>query len=277
MQALMRLCGIVILMVIIAAPSTITGARTEQLRLGVMPFTSAAALVNQFRHLRDHLQNELSIDVMLESAPDFRTFAQRLGENRYDVAFAAPHLAAFATSQGNYRPLVQTAPKSATAYVRADSEIKDLSDLSGRTVVTPDGLAIVTLLAEAAWFGKAGVRPPAEIRHTPSHNNALLLVANGRADVAISIPDVYARLPEADAERLRAIGTVGDMFAELYLLSGAVDADLADRIEKGLLAFPNTDAGRQFRTGPLSRAIPSDLKDYDQYMPVVRDRLDHGE
>jgi hypothetical protein len=65
----------------------------DQLVLGVLPFVSPERLERRFAPLADYLSHKLDFDVVIETAPSFRTFIERTTEaNRYDLLLTAPHL-----------------------------------------------------------------------------------------------------------------------------------------------------------------------------------------
>ncbi len=99
MRALNRLSGIGLLLLSLVLPINAGEAGTHaaspgkgRLVLGMLPILSPERLAERFEPLVDYLTDALGVEIVLESAPNYRQFVKRTGEkNRYDLLFTAPH------------------------------------------------------------------------------------------------------------------------------------------------------------------------------------------
>jgi len=238
-------------LLVLAAAVDPAGAEQAPLRFGVLPFASPARLMDQFQHLGSYLEKRLDRRVDILSAPDYRDFAARTAAGRYDLVFTPPHFAALAIEETGYVPLVKTAPPfRPTIYVRRDGDVATLADLSGKTISAPNDVALVTIWCEKKLREQGlAVGRNLVFYYTPSHNNALLLLAHNVVDAAITVPVVARRMPAEIRDQIEPLFSLGETFAMTYLAAPTMTAGEEERLRHLLLAFPETPDGARFRQG----------------------------
>lgn len=227
------------------------GARATEpapLTFGVFPNLTARQIVSTYRPLADALEKRLQRRVVLFSARDFRTFAERTRDGEYDLVLTAPHLAWLARQDAGYRPLLKYArPVRGLLVVKADAPFDAPAALRGRTIATADALA-VAVLATQAELTKSGLRPGLDYRTVDSgtHLNAVMQVVNGRADAAMLGLHPYTLLPADLRPQLRILAETAPLSSLMYLTHPRLrDAD-AQAVRGALLDFAATPEGRTF-------------------------------
>lgn len=156
------------------------------LSFGVFPNLSARQVVEIYRPLAQALEKQLKREVVIYSARDFRTFAQRTARGEYDILLTAPHLAWLARQDAGYRPLLKYAtPTHGLLVVRNDSAFHEPESLRGKTLARADALA-VTVLATQTELAARGLRAGVDyqLRDAGTHNNAVMQVINKKAEAA---------------------------------------------------------------------------------------------
>lgn len=110
---------------------------------GVFPNLTARQTIVTYRPLADVLERHLQRRVILFSARNFKTFVERTRQGEYDILLTAPHLAWLARQDAGYRPLLKYAqPARGLLVVKADSPFAEPAALRGRTIATPDLIAV---------------------------------------------------------------------------------------------------------------------------------------
>lgn len=236
-------------------------ARAMALDFGVFPNLPPRQLIALYTPLADSLSEALGEPVRVLTAPDFATFVSRTAHGDYDLLLTAPHLAWLAQRDAGYQPLAQSRePLRGLLIVRADSPLHTLRDLAGRTVLTPDPLAIVALAMETRLeqTGFPLARHP-RLAAGGSHTNAALRVANGQADAAIvgSLP--FSLLPGPVRSQLRVLAQTPPMQGQMLLLHPGLRPKQRERIEKEVRRFAASPAGQAlFRSNGFGGLEPLD-------------------
>lgn len=255
-------------------------AQDAPLRLGLFPNLTARVLLEAYQPLADHLTRVLKRPVYLETAPDFPSFVSRTREGRYDLLLTAPHLAYLAQAETGYRPLLTyKKPVQGLLVVRKDSPYRSLAELKGKTIAMADPLAIVVMMMETE-LEKAGLQDGRDYKRieAESHNNAVLLVVQGKAEAGVLGVLPYQRLPDETRRAVRVLATTRPVLGQVYLTRpGMQDAEVR-ALRAALEGFAATPAGQAFFAkgdlGGLEPVTPQELKRYQPFGEEAGRRLE---
>lgn len=240
--------------------------------LGVFPHLTAKQIVEAYRPVAATLEKQLKRDVVIYSARDFKTFAERTRRGEYDILLTAPHLAWLARQDAGYRPLLKYAqPVYGLLVVRADSPFKDLNALRGRTIATPDPIAVV-VLALHAELAAGGLRQGVDYRtvSSGSHLNSAMQVINKRADAAIMGLHPYNLMPPELRQKVRIVAKTPPLSGLMYLTHPRLRDAEAQAIRKALLHFATLPEGRAFmRDGSYSGFVDVDGSELQSFHPYA--------
>lgn len=223
-------------------------AADDGLGFGVFPSLSPRILVETYQPLAMALGESIGEPVYLETAPDFMSFHQRTLSGDYDLVLTAPHLAWLAWREGGYQPLlVYATPVKGVLIVRADSPLRRISDLRGKTIAMPDPLAIVGIRMEQI-LEKAGLRKDRDFKAivSGSHTNAAVYVKEGQADAAVVGIQAFHQLPEELKRSVRAIAETPPIPGQVFLAHGQLDKARARAIAQSIETFTHSEAGKIF-------------------------------
>ena len=215
---------------------------------GVFPNLTARQTIVTYRPLADVLEKHLQRRVILFSARDFKTFVERTRQGDYDILLTAPHLAWLARQDAGYRPLLKYAqPARGLLVVKADSPFAEPGALRGRTIATPDSIAIAALALQAE-LAAHGLRHNIDYRTVESgtHLNAVMQVVNGRADAAMLGLHPYKLMPPELRQQLRVITETPPLSSLMYLTHPRLRDAEAQAVRTALLDFAATPEGRAF-------------------------------
>lgn len=273
------LLAVIACVCLLAAPPV--RADDPVLEIAVFPHLSVHTLMERYRPLREYLESSLKRPVSLITAPDFRSFVEQTQARHYAFVITAPHFARLAQLKAGYRPLLQPVnPLHGIFLVPAESAVKKLADLKGRTVATPDSLAVVTAMGEAA-LKTAGLKVPGDVAflNLPSHNAAILAVQHKQADAALASHYMFLQMKPEEKDQLRAIGQTAEMPAPFIFMAGPAMPEAESRaIKAAILDFAQkTEAGKAFMESTHFQALEvpgeADMSQIDPYLPALERAL----
>lgn len=247
-------------------------AAEKPLVLGVFPNMTAKQIVVAYRPLADSLEKHLLRRVVIYSARDFKTFADRTYHGEYDIVLTAPHLAFLARQEAGYRPLLKyTQPVHGLLVVRDDAPLRDLGDLRGRTLATADPLALV-VLATHAQLGEHGLRRDHDYRTLDfsTHLNAAMQVINGRADAAVLGLHPYNLMQPELRRQLRVLAKTPPLSSLMFLTHPRLRDAAVQAIHTGLLRFAATPKGQAFiQRGGYGGFVEATGRELESFRPYA--------
>ena len=284
MRHLRRPVWIVALCLGIAFPflGQVAGARAQaageaRLVLGILPILSPERLMRRFGPLADYLSRSLGVPVVLETAPNYREFVKRTaGERRYDLLFTAPHFYYLAQRDAGYRVVVRVSGPQLSAVIVAPraSRIFTLKDLRGRSVATPDSLALGTLLIRHRLVA-AGLEPGVDVTlvETPTHNASLLSAVKGFSDAAGLMAVPFGRAAPEIREQVRVIAETASTTHMPFSVAPWLPADQVEAFAAAMVdlsAVPEGQALLKHLGWPgFTRARPGDYDMLESFTKLI--------
>jgi phosphonate transport system substrate-binding protein len=234
--------------------------------------------------LARHFEKDLGRAVDLYSAPSIRTHVERIVRPDYDIVFTAPHMGRLAQLDGGYVPIGSfERPLTGVISVRNDGPIKSLDQLRGKTVAINDRLVLNSILTLKDLEKRGIGLRDLVIVPAASQNSALLSVAAGDVDAAITVNFAIGQIPPERQGELRILfqtEEVPGMPSTLILVHPAMPARDRQRLEASLMSFAATGEGKRFllasRYKNVVRAVPQDVRKLDIYLPELRRLLAAG-
>lgn len=231
-----------------------TAQEAAPLRLAVHPYASTLALINTYRPLQQYLTARLERPVEFYTAPNFEGFVDALLSGGYDIAISPPHFAVMAMDK-YYLPLVHYQLRlEPLLVVHRDSAIRKVEDFRGKRIAMADKTAFIRLVV-IKWLADNGLDAGRDyqIVERPSHGATVSAMLAGEADAGLATASALKQLPADIQQQVRLVNT-GQRFPHLFTMAHRrLGEPLLGRLKAALLAFPETDDGRQFmaRSGYL--------------------------
>lgn len=163
-----------------------------RIRFGVEPYEDPAKLEPAYRHLADALSTQLGCPVELTIVEDYSAEVLAMQNGELELAQFGPLGFVFAHERADAEPLAsfgladgELSSYTAGIWVPADSEIRSIEDLPGRTLAlgstgSTSGDALPRYALAEAGVDEADV----EINYAGGHPEALLALMNGQVDAA---------------------------------------------------------------------------------------------
>jgi phosphonate transport system substrate-binding protein len=222
-------------------------AEPAPLKVIVLPYTNTVTLMKVHQPLRQHLQVTLGRPVELFTSVDFPSHFDSIRQGDFDVAITGPHFGAWAVDHG-HQPLVRySATLSPVLAVRTNSGITGPHDIRGKVVVMSNRLSSSSL-AGIHWLKAEKLEPDRDytLRESPTHTAAIMAVAMGEADAAITTHTPIRQAPEDIREKVVAVvSPVG--FPHLFTIANAnTPKERIEPLIQAFISFEATEAGRRF-------------------------------
>lgn len=235
----------------------------RELVFGVMPYQGARTLLAYYQPLARHLEAGLGQPVRVVTAPDFKTFSQRLLAGEYDLVLAPAHVVRLAQKTLGWQPLACNQPDNDVLIVtRRDAPRNTLAALKGKTVATADRAMLFWLAAERRLAG-AGLIAGRDYRviETGGQASAVYAVVSGQADAAVITLAGAAMSPPQDLAQVRVLADVG---AIPHLVYAARPGFSAATLRERLVRYSAPDFPR------IAPASEKRLATLDVYLDATR-------
>lgn len=257
----------------------VVAAEPQPLQMGVLPYLSSERLFEYFLPMKDYLEAQLGRRIVMSTAPDFKTYVQRAARGDYDIYQTAPHFALLAEVEQGYRRVSRLKRDLyGDVIVRRDSPVQHIADLRGRIVITPDALAITSMLGEQL-LKDHGLNPEGnyQLVRSTSHNNAILTVYRGGADAAFSVGEVLEKLAPDVRRDMRILAKTRAVPHMMIMAHSRLSAGDYARLKQVLLKFTAEGAGRTFFEttgyGDMDQITDADMDRLRPFLKVLMERL----
>lgn len=164
------------------------------IRVGLIPSEDSRAMLASSQQLLDALEKNLGLKVQGFVAADYNGVIEAMRSGHIEVAYLGPFSYVLGTTIADIEAFAtaETSKSSRTFYhsqiiTRADSGIKDIKDLKGKTFAFVDPSSTSGHLFPKAGLIKLGIDPDTyfgRVLFTGSHDANALAVANKRVDAA---------------------------------------------------------------------------------------------
>jgi len=254
------------------------------LEIGIAPFLPVKTLVQNYAPLRDYLQTQFKEHVVIVSAPDYKSYYKAVQKHEFPLIITAANTAYLAWADDKYIPLLQPQNFTQPVVVITNSQsFKQLSDLRGKTISTPDATAIISMQG-LQMLREAGLEAERDftIKHMQNHSAAVNLVIAGEAAAAIISNRALMQMPPSIKEQVKIVHTWEKGSAPGVVFMGSPDMPLKrlEKIRKAILEFSqNTPEGKKlmadFGYGGLQNIEPAELQALALYGALLKSILSY--
>jgi phosphonate transport system substrate-binding protein len=252
------------------------------LRVGFVPSEDAQQVIQNAQPLVDILQKDLGMEVQPFVATDYTGVVEALRANKLDIAFLTPASYVLAKNEANVKVVLKSERKGNPYYyaaiiTRADSGIKRLEDLRGKTFAFGDPLSTSANVFPRKMFHQVGIDPVRDFKqvlYSGGHDATVLAVLNGKVDAGATYansPDSsdtawmrYLKTPE-EVKKIRAIAFSEPIPADNLVLNGNLDEQIAKKVEEIFLEMSHDPKGKKMLRDlyQIDGFVPATDKDYD--------------
>ena len=252
------------------------------LRVGFVPAEDAQQVMQNAQPIVEILQKELGMEIQPFVAADYTGVVEALRVNKLDIAFLTPASYVLAKNEANIKVVLKSERKGIPSYyaaiiTRADSGIKTLDDLRGKTFAFGDALSTTGNIFPRKMFKESGIDPIRDFKqilYSGGHDATVLAVLNGKVDAGAT----YANSPDGDdtawmrylknpqdVKKIRAIAFSEPIPADNLVVNGNLDERLAKKVEESFLNLSRDPKGQQMMRDlyQIDGFVPATDRDYD--------------
>lgn len=255
--------------------------RPTQLRFAVTDLSGLDALSDAYEPFRAALENVIGLPITFYPVPNYSAAAPALLSNDLELAFAGPSEYLWLRARAQAEPLVAISRKDyySVAMVRADSEVKTLADLQGKTVAMRTEGSTAGHIFPMKLLIDAGLDPEEDFRVKMLDRDAFDALRRSEVDAWIDSYDRYATYVEqaglADKE-IVMIAQGEPLPGDVLVANPSLGAKFIEEVRSQLLSQKETllnalaasEATAKYRESDMLRA--SDI-DYDGMRDIYRD------
>lgn len=252
------------------------------LRVGFVPAEDAQRVIQNAQPIVAILEKQLGMEVQPFVATDYTGVIEALRGNKLDIAFLTPASYVLAKNEANVRVVLKSERKGSPYYyaaiiTRADSGIKTLEDLRGKTFAFGDPVSTSANVFPRKMFHERGIDPVRDFKqilYSGGHDATVLAVLNGKVDAGAT----YANSPDnndtawmrylknsEDVKKIRAIAFSEPIPADNLVINGNLDERIAKKIEDTFIEMSRDPKGKQMLRDlyQIDGFVPATDKDYD--------------
>ena len=224
-KLLMILLLSVLAVALVACGNDEAGDHPEEIVMGFVPSQDSANIADTIEPLAERLSEELGVPVQGRVMTNYAALVEAMGNDQVHIGFIPAFGYVLATDRyEQVEVILKSIRHGSSTYkaqytVRADSDIQTLDDLEGKVWAFPDTSSTSGYLFPAAQlmdeYGVENVENWfSDLIQAGSHDNALVTVLEGDADVATTFDDardsIAGDYPEVYDE-LRVLGYTDDI------------------------------------------------------------------
>jgi phosphonate transport system substrate-binding protein len=252
------------------------------LRVGFVPAENAQQVMQNAQPIVEILQKRLNMEIQSFVAADYTGVVEALRVNKLDIAFLTPASYVLAKNEANVRVVLKSERKGVPSYyaaiiTRADSGIRTLEDLRGKTFAFGDSLSTTGNIFPRKMFKEHGIDPVRDFKqvlYSGGHDATVLAVLNGKVDAGAT----YANSPDGndtawmrylknseDVKKIHPIAFSEPIPADNLVVNGQLDGTIVKKIEEIFIELSRDPAGKKMLRDlyQIDGFVPASDRDYD--------------
>jgi phosphonate transport system substrate-binding protein len=241
-----RIALVLVLAVLAASPAALaqlTFAVTE----GVTYQATPKEIREKFEPIAEVIARTLKREVKIVLVPAYDDARAGLGKQEFDFAFVHPaHVALAEVKAGRYRTVAWTqgfTEYTVSLLVKPESTMKTVTDLKGRTLVTPDPDSITAWMVRAMLRGEKLGEKDLRVRTTRYQDAVPFYLENDFADVGATAANAVVKTWTGKGGKVMVRSR--SVPIKQVIASTKLSTEEVDRIRDALINLPNTDPGRK--------------------------------
>ena len=248
----------------------------DVLRVSAIPDEAPTELQRKFKPLGEYLEKETGLKVQFTPVSDYAAVVEGLAAKKIDLAWLGgfTFVQAKLRTGGEAMPIVQRAEDevfTSKFIVPADSPVKSLSELKGRTFAFGSPSSTSGHLMPCFFLLKDGIDPDKDFKNiafSGAHDATVAFVASGKVDAGVlnaSVMDKLVEKGDANAKRVKVIATTPPYFDYNWTVRPGLDPALREKISQAFLKLD--------RANPAQREL-MDLQRASKYVPTTAANYD---
>jgi phosphonate transport system substrate-binding protein len=267
---------------IVASVSTPALAQ-EVLRISAIPDEAPTELQRKFKPLGEYLAKETGMKVEFTPVTDYAAVVEALATKKIDMAWLGgfTYVQTKIRTNGTANPIIQRVEDekfTSVFIVPADSQLKALSELKGKTIAFGSPSSTSGHLMPRYFLMQAGVNPDKDFKNiafSGAHDATVAFVASGKADVGALNASVWVKLNEAknpNALKSKVLSTTPPYFDYNWTVRGDLDPATVKKITEAFLKLDANNPNHKeiMDLQRASKYVTSKSSNYDDIEKAAR-------
>jgi phosphonate transport system substrate-binding protein len=258
-----------------------------ELKVQFVPSQNAETLEAKARPLEGLLSQRLGIPVKVSVSTNYNTIVEAMASKQVDVGFLPPTAYVLAHDEKKAADVLLQAQRfgvddttgqpttelvdfyKAMIVVKADSPIRELKDLKGKSIAFQDVTSSAGYVWPANELKKAGVDPEKDVTGitVKGHDKAILAVLNGDVDAATVFQDIRAQMKDVpDAvQRTRVLKFTEPIPNDTISVRNDMDPEFRQKLQQAFIDIVSDPEGKKIIVEIYTHQgyVPSDDKNFD--------------
>lgn len=246
------------------------------LRVALVPYLSARAMLTQFEPLREHLEATLVRPVEFYTASSFAALLDSVRTGQQPFTLMPMHLARIAVADWGHVLALRATRVSRVEMVAPRSlKLADPESLRGRKVAVIDPLSITTLMMRR-WLQGQRMEGAVQLVGVPTVSAAAVALGRGEVDAMVAAQGQSLDVPWLTPDVLVVVAVLGEVLSPGFVALRDVPAAERAAFSQAMLAYV-APAGRLGASGAqFVEGTPRDVEPYEPYAAEVRRMLAEG-
>jgi len=230
----------------IAASASTPALAQKVLRISAIPDEAPTELQRKFKPLGEYLSKETGMKVEFTPVTDYAAVVEPLATKKIDMAWLGgfTYVQTKIRTSGTANPIIQRVEDekfTSVFIVPADSSLKALSELKGKTIAFGSPSSTSGHLMPRYFLMQAGINPDKDFKNiafSGAHDATVAFVASGKADVGALNASVWVKLNEAknpNALKSKVLSTTPPYFDYNWTVRGDLDPVTVKKITEAFL------------------------------------------
>jgi phosphonate transport system substrate-binding protein len=175
-----------------------------QISFGIVPKQAVTEMARLWTPVLAYLSQKTGYSIQFRSAPDIRTFENRVEAGEYDFAYFNPlHYSTYRVNGYDAIAREKDVELTGIVVVRKSSALQELKDLDGTTVAYPSSTAFAATVLPTMFLKQLGVGVTP--KYVSSHESVYRTVAHGLYPAGGGIMKTYEQVDPAVRAQLRVL------------------------------------------------------------------------
>ncbi len=248
----------------------------EVLRMGLIPADDAESQMRNYQPVADYLSEKLGMKVEMSVTQDYTAAVEAMRSKHIDMAWFGPFSYVLAAKEAGAEALVvgirrDTGESTYRTVIvtRANSGIKKLEDLKGRTFAFVDPASTSGNLFPRLVFSKNGIDPEKDFKsiiYAGTHNGVELAVKNRTVDAGADSDTSYALMTkegQIDPKVNVVIFTSDPIPGSPIAIRGDLPADFKNKVQEVLINMDQQTIFKVNGWGDIGKYAVAKDSDYD--------------
>jgi phosphonate transport system substrate-binding protein len=251
--------------------------------ISAIPDEAPTELQRKFKPLGEYLAKETGMKVEFTPVTDYAAVVEALATKKIDMAWLGgfTYVQTKIRTNGKANPIIQRVEDekfTSVFIVPADSQLKALSELKGKTIAFGSPSSTSGHLMPRYFLMQAGVNPDKDFKNiafSGAHDATVAFVASGKADVGALNASVWVKLNEAknpNALKSKVLSTTPPYFDYNWTVRGDLDPATVKKITEAFLKLDANNPNHKeiMDLQRASKYVTSKSSNYDDIEKAAR-------